>query len=867
MSGMFDPHWHSAIARRPVFPVDYWTGTPSITKEGRRDISSDVQHILSYADPIFFRSLYATTSTALLNKRPGWFSIPNVLGASDAQLAAWQAQMRRRLEPVLAPYRKEGVQLHIPLQLMMNSGGMDYTPAWYHAAVPDWEECDYSGTPLSQLPKGGRMENLACTMPCLFHPMLYKALDRVFKALSFLKEEPCFVGFHIDNELNLGDHRDLARVGGNKHTQTAFREFLKGVYPTVQRLNRAAGTAYRSFGEVEICDDNWLVQVMAARFRSTWIEGVYLSRCAALIKKHLPHAVTISRCQTAHALNEYGDGREVFDTDVTRFKESQLDVLAWNHLWQPGALMDSREFNAPIPAGFGAFNLTGSLLRGTGKMLGIPEFHAQRHVRYQWCPPRAEELLNYIYRGLHFNFRMLMLHSWDRENIAAASGVIYSEPFGAVYSKHPGTLRMIAQLRSELDRSRPFETFGKPILPPMGILLTRQARNFPGMGGWMYGNLLCQLSFALERPETGDYEVVEEQTCDLADALRQFKGMVVADACLTAHTRNLLSRFVGKGGKLLVMGAPAAVGPDYLPALLSGAYPIHAPDDTLSKSADRGMLRPIRCRIGRKHPVLEGLPILTVRGAVPVRPKAGSSILSRAVGGRAIVAANANVVYISGAVTDAKQLRRLLTNFRLWCGGKASDLFMSRFENATVVQNWDTSNHRPDGSVINKTPWTGRVPLAGSDSGAIREMREDHIWLAYHREGGQTVLESVKVAPQGVRVFRKEGAREPCHLEGLPDTLGFSFWWDGQMHPIIGRFSARRPTNVNARIVDGAEKARIKGWFVCEVGGKRIAEGRGRRVRFSVRPGKEYYFTAISRDSAHDAWKPSCALCAAHAFE
>src|SRR5439155_17431728 len=187
----------------------------------------------------------------------------------------------------------------------------------------------------------------------------------------------------------------------------------------------------------------------------------------------------------------------------------------------------------------------------------------------------------------------------------------------------------------------------------------------------------------------------------------------------------------------------------------------------------------------------------------------------------------------------------LLENFQRWCDIAPSSVITSQFEQATVVQNWDTTNHRLDGSLIDSTPWTGSVPLAGAHSGQIRELREDHPWLAYHRAEGQLELEGVKLEPKAVKVFRKEAARELPHFENLPNTLGFSFWWAGESHPIIGRFTAARHTKVDARIVGGSWGDEEIGWYVTQVGVARVAEGKGRKVQFSVGPGEEYYLTAV----------------------
>ncbi len=113
-----------------------------------------------------------------------------------------------------------------------------------------------------------------------------------------------------------------------------------------------------------------------------------------------------------------------------------------------------------------------------------------------------------------------------------------------------------------------------------------------------------------------------------------------------------------------------------------------------------------------------------------------------------------------------------------------------------------------------------------------------------------------------MKVFRKETTREFPHLEGIPDTLGFTYWWVGEMHPLIGRFSATHDTTVSARLV-GGEWDEI-GWFVVEIEGERIAEGRGTRVEFSVRAGRDHYLTAYVPDHP---FTEICPLCTRHAFE
>lgn len=818
--------WHDIVNRRPVFTVDYWPGTPGVLRYGQRDMAADIEHFTAYADRVTVRSLQAgyTSDNIRDRSRRGWITVPDVLSMSDAQLERWQRRTRRELEPFLRQYRAAGLQL-LCLQVLMLVSGHDTAPAWYKRHVPDWAECDYEGTPLGEA-------GAAAGMVSLFHPQCRRTLERTFKALSFLKDEPAFLGFHVENEPHLGTWRPLETAGGNPHTRRAFRTFVQGVYPNIGRLNRIAGTGYRRFADVDIADDNWLIQTMAARFRSTWVLGAYQEMAVRSARKHLPDCVAMSRLEVGFWLNEYHEGREVCGIDFALLADTSLDVVSWSHLWDPS---DRRG-----QSGIGEMNVAGGLLRASGKAIGFTEPNVQRYGSGQWSVFRPDELMHVIYRGLHLNYRMFNLHSWDREGAWA----IYNEPFGAVHSKRPGLLRMVARLRTELDRSRPFETFGRPLQPPLGILVSRNARHYPGMHGFCYGNLLAMLGFVLETPRFSQYEVIEEQTRDVTRAIRGCRGLVVSEACLDPRTRRTLGRFVSAGGKLLIFGAPSTVGGDYTPAKMPEAFGVPARTGQIA-AAHRP---PRRCRIRRRHAVLRGLQSLTLQ-----RP------------GDVVFAANAQVAYIDGVPTDVEQLRTLMDNFRSWCGLAEPQVLVSQFEHATIVQNWDTSKHRRDGSLLDDRPWTGHVVVEGSHRGGFREMREDHLWLAYHREKGRTVLEAVQCAPKDVKVFRKERIRERPHVEGLPDTLGFSYFWDGEKHPVIGRFTARSTAHVKARIV-GIERAR---WLVCVVGGRTVAEGRGRTMKFTVRPGRAYYLVVsdAARSGRATADRMVDPVLSDHAFE
>jgi hypothetical protein len=49
-------------------------------------------------------------------------TLPDVLSLSDSQLNQWQEKARSELEPVLARFRRAGIQIQAALNLMMSSG-------------------------------------------------------------------------------------------------------------------------------------------------------------------------------------------------------------------------------------------------------------------------------------------------------------------------------------------------------------------------------------------------------------------------------------------------------------------------------------------------------------------------------------------------------------------------------------------------------------------------------------------------------------------------------------------------------------------------------------------------------------------------
>ena len=90
-------NWQRTIGRRPVFTVDYWPGVPGIAKEGRPDMSSDLEHLKAYADPVTVRTLrggYGADAASPNDPgRTGAFVMPDVLAIGDAEETDVEAQI------------------------------------------------------------------------------------------------------------------------------------------------------------------------------------------------------------------------------------------------------------------------------------------------------------------------------------------------------------------------------------------------------------------------------------------------------------------------------------------------------------------------------------------------------------------------------------------------------------------------------------------------------------------------------------------------------------------------------------------------------------------------------------------------------
>jgi hypothetical protein len=846
--------WHKTIAKRPIFAADYWPGVPAVDHEGRPDIAHDLEHIKAYCDPVLVRSLslrLKSTDVMPEEAHRGWFNAPDLMDITPEQMQQWRQRVTEALKPLAKQYRDAGMHV-IELGALFNCSGWDYAPDWYKKDVPDWQECDLAGKPLSETGKH--------PMSCLVHPKMYEVSDMFYEALRVF-DDSALLGSCIDNESHLA-HHDLSDFGGHPLTVKAFTEFIADSFQDITAFNQLTENNHTSFDQIHIRDDHWLVRALATRFRGSLIAKYYQSGLGRSAKKSSPNHVTITRLAVGVFFREQWEGRESLGLDLTYLDPAAIDVMGWSHSVDPGKNFDL----------LGGMAVTGDLLRQSGIAIGITEPHVQRYGPH-YSPYRPDELLHLIYRGLFYNFRFFNLHSWER----TGDWQIWNEPVAAVYRQRRGILKQVRELRSELDYIRPFETFGQPILPPLRILVSRNARGYPAMEGRMYGNLLADLCPITEHAKASCYSVVEEQTHDLDIALANARGIIVSDACLTSQTRTKLDFFVAAGGKLLVIGAPAYVDENYAPAQMPSCYPVAALEPVdLGELEKRDITAkpyspvpfPAMCPVTAAHPVWPNVSPLVLAHPTTITLKDNAVAIAHTHDGQCIAAANDSVVYIAGPLEERDQLAQLLDYFAQWCDVQPPSILISQFENASVAQNYDSTNQDHTGQLLDQTSWHGNVALNDHRPSQIRELREDHPWLAYHQQDNQTILEGVALDPLAIKVFRwQDGAKEMTHFTGLPSSLGIQYFWTGEIHPIIARFSVLETTQVtNAKIIPHGYDSADLSWYVTPVGSSsRIAQGPGcENINFEVVPGRDYYLVAVTNRHSN---LPVCPLCTQGQFE
>ena len=469
--------WDLVSARRTIFSVDYFKGYSSVHVDGRADWGHDLKRISDYADPVIFRG-------CAIDPRhlDDWLDSPQLVVMPDlydeAVVESWIKKVRRQWAPLVAKFKQYRFRV-VPLTIYFNLfGGGGFSPQWYRRQVPDYQE----------MPAGGQTaapeRNMKQTT-CLAHPKLYEVAERYWKLVARLMNDPVFIATCVDNEPRLHYRMGAKGLGGNPHTKALFRDFLRERHGDVSLFNRVAETSYASFDEVDIGTDNWLIHLYAQRFRYWLVHGHYMRKLIEGLRRHT-RLKAVTRLDPRHNTGWAG-------VDLSYVQDMMPDVIGFS--FSPRIVDARKTGEAETDLNYrkerlGRLSMIGGLLRGVGRPLGITEPLFRRG--YGHSVPRDYEFLHLIYRGLYYRLGLYNLHSWSRPAPVGRPKVrypLYNYFYGLSHGHRPKLLKMIHQVREELERISPFQTFGEPVAPPVAILLTRNSTYFSGLGESFYGDV------------------------------------------------------------------------------------------------------------------------------------------------------------------------------------------------------------------------------------------------------------------------------------------------------------------------------------------------------------------------------------------
>ena len=828
---------------RPVFAAFYFGGfegtTPrhldgkniSTEVDGVKDWSQDLQRIKYYLDPVI--------NHALFGFRTHWprFEWPNLMDNDPEEIEQWKHQARKQLTEVFKTYRDNGLQLVASTPFFV-SMGTNYAPSWY-TEVPDWSELTLDGKlPQARVFAEGR-EGIG--IASLAHPELYRVAERCAELLRELglDEEEIFVGFQPANEPGIG----LREFGGNPYTRDQFREFLKREDGDLAGFNKLLDTSYESFDEVDIAQPSPVMKAWTDRFRAWLVSGYYQKRLGDIFRRHFPGWQLYTRFQTWNSQGHRGD--------MSYLLEATTDYSGVSYY--PRAYIDSQ--GREIKNRMGFLTVLGSRLAAFERPVALTEFGIRKGIEPSTVVTesiRPYEVFNIVYRSLAYNVRFISLFWYTHPVI----GPNWANLYGMHLSRFPETLKAFRQVRDELERIRPYDTFGKVYQNELGVLISRNAIHYPGVGELYYEKVQQELAKVWEQPKLSQYDLVDEHSPSLEEHLARYRGIVVLDACLRPETRQVLGRLARQGVKILAVGAPQYVDDRYRQATPPDVYPIVAVrggsfTENLKRSSVKVRSRP--------HTLLAGRKEWTLEQVVPVEPRGDSSVLLQQAGSRLDLGyVNGRVAYISGIPAGVEEWRDLLMGFARWTGATVEPIVVSQFENAIVVQNFRPELEDLREQSLGEKNWIGQVLMKDrSWKGQLREMRRDLPWLAYTRGEEGIQVEGLRLATMEVQVIQKRQGEELPHFEGTPAEVGFLEFTLGWDH-VVGKFEVSQAGEKVLRYAAGKWASTPVAWQVNEVNSPhRIAEGSTAEIRFRAQPGKQYYLI-LRRLEEHN---PECPVC------
>ena len=664
---------------RPAITMFLYPGHPAHYAQHRVG-RSDAERILGYFDPVIGMDW------------GGYWPDAGCKGAPDLERTIQSLGDRM---PWLDSLNAYGM-LHT--QGLVTCGHPPYPDPW----LPEGASRDeYDDRPVGSSEPG----RLALANPRLYTDVVYPTIEKYLGGVEDMSRAALL---WCESEPGAWNDYETFRTTGNPHTIALFQGYMRDLYRgDIGLLNRAAGTEYESFADIRPSDDKWLIRIKVAHFGSYLLYAFYQGRTVNKYRETFPQIPVATRwCELV-------GGVATDPRDCSRFDTVQADYLGLT--WYSGNPFVPYSDNRCL---MGKVTSNGSFLSNYRRPIAWGETAMWRadergpYIRpFQPC-----EVTNLIYRSLYYNLGLLMMFNWSFPSGNPTTWISHADS--------QETLRAVQATINELDRIKPYATFGQRHPPPVGIVITREAAGFPVVADinsntHYYNDVVHGAAAVMEDPRASHIDLMEEH-CGLSLAkLSRYHGLIVYDACLSAATRGHVQALAESGRKLLVIGPYRYLDDLYLPAPLPASYPVQKiggrEGEVLAKTS--------------RHPLFAEIPVLKLKGAAVIAPRPGAQACLTADDGRILGAVSGNVVYLSGVPTDIDQRRELYVNFIRWCGGEPVDLYLSRWQDALIAHNFKSAHTdirvdgRVDGYAFPSEPLLYSITVAPERGSTVPEER------------------------------------------------------------------------------------------------------------------------------------------------
>lgn len=784
---------NAIIENRPVIGLFLYAGHPGIYAEGQ-DVNRDYTRALAVFDPFLSEDAGALQATP----EPGAPLDPMI----QSRTKAYQPSK-------LGYFRME--HAHMAMGCGDTTGCA--LPGWYLAKPDSWDT-DSNGKKLA---------------PCLANPDFAEPFRRyIVDVLGKVPDLSGMAMWYLESE----PQNRILPQSVNPHTQQGFTEFLKtqsGL--TVLELNQAAGASYQAFEDVKLSDKNWLVGILRMRYFKHLLYVHYQKTVVDLFHEAKLKAPVCTRWCELLGGSGFDDTR-----DASYFDQVPSDFVGIT--WYAG--------NAFLPhcqgnrGHLGKASCDMSFLMRYQRPIALVEFNSWRSHVSTWNggPDMTSispiELRNHVYRNLYYGVKLYSVFNWQQPGASLDWLQVHWQP---------ELLEAVILLRAELDRIRPYTTFGRRLPNTACVLVSREAQGFPvkddkrkrfGGNNHFYGDALYSLQTLMETPSLSRFDAWEEHASVNAEELSAYKGILVYDQCLSPKTREAVAQAAAKGTKVLALGGPMLVDARYMPATPPPTFPVKnvtavEGEDMFSTSGD--------------HPLLAGLNGMKMVAKSQLVPGDGATVLGT-MGDKPGAVILGNIAWLGGLPQEENDYRKLLSNFLQWIGASSDNIYTAPFEKALVVQNFRSDKIRVDvdGQVAEPFPWQGTLvaPWKQSDFGQIYESRSDQAWLAWREMDGRLELLNVFLDSAEIKAFQPRKGKSHPHFTAITGPAAFRRFAIGP-NRIRAWLRTSDAGKLTLTLDPGSWSGRLIAWQAASLAeNKFFAKGETTDLGFSVAKNQDY---------------------------